>query len=215
VQALHEVSRDPTCTQQVTLADGRCLTAVQLQWEYFEHAKKYVEREDDTPDNREVLDRWEHILAAIETDPLTLHRQVDWVAKYRLLDAYRERDGLPWGDPRLRAIDLQYHDVRPDKGLYHRLAASGKVERITSDEEVERAVMDPPEDTRAYFRGRCIAKYPDAIAAASWDSLIMDTGADALQRIPMREPLRGTRVHVEDVLRRSPDAATLVDQLQG
>jgi Pup amidohydrolase len=95
------------------------------------------------------------------------------------------------------------------------LAHAGKVERITTDEEVQRAIMEPPDDTRAFFRGRCIAKYPDAIAAASWDSLILDTGRDALQRIPMREPLRGTRAHVEELLDACEDAAALVDRLTG
>ena len=90
--------------------------------------------------------------------------------------------------------------MRRDRGLYYRLEASGKVERLTTDAEVEAAIDEPPEDTRAYFRGRCISRYPDAIAAASWDSLIIDTGADALQRIPMREPLRGTKEHVEELL---------------
>jgi Pup amidohydrolase len=214
VRSLHEVSRDLTCTIQIPLADGRRLTAVQLQWEYFEHAKKYVEREDDTLENREVLDRWEGVLAALETEPLTLHRELDWVAKFRLLEAYRERGGLDRADPRLRAIDLQYHDVRRDKGLYYRLEGSGKVERLVAEDDVQRAVMDPPEDTRAYFRGRCIGKFPDAIAAASWDSMIVDTGAEALQRIPMREPLRGTRVHVDDLLATAHDAAALVNALQ-
>jgi Pup amidohydrolase len=214
VRSLHEISRDITCTIEVPLADGRRLTAVQLQWEYFEHAKKYVEREDDTADNRDVLDRWETVLAALETEPFTLHRELDWVAKYRLLEGYRERGGLDMGDHRLRAIDLQYHDVRRDKGLYQRLVRSGQVERLVEDAEVERAVMEPPEDTRAYFRGRCIGRFPDAIAAASWDSLIVDTGADALQRIPMREPLRGTKAHVEELLEASHDVAALVDALQ-
>ncbi|MEO8422817.1 MAG: depupylase/deamidase Dop [Actinomycetota bacterium] len=215
VAALHDVSRDITCTVTVPMADGRHLSAVQLQWEYFEHAKKYVEREDDTPENQDVLTRWESVLSALETEPLSLHRELDWVAKYRLLTAYRERDGLEWSDPKLQAIDLQYHDVRRERGLYYRLAASGKVERLTTDEEVDVAVMEPPVDTRAYFRGRCISKYAEAIAAASWDSLIVDTGVDALQRIPMREPLRGTREHVEDLLRECEDAASLVARLQG
>jgi Pup amidohydrolase len=215
VQALHEISRDLTCTHEIGLVDGRRVNAVQLQWEYLEHAKKYVEREDDTPENREVLDRWEAVLSALETDPHTLHRELDWVAKHRVLQAYRDRDALEWNDSKLHAIDLQYHDVRRDKGLYYRLEASGKVERLTTDEEVEAAVMEPPIDTRAYFRGRCIDKYPDAIAAASWDSLIVDTGADALQRIPMREPLRGTKAHVEDLLAACDDAASLVAKLQG
>jgi proteasome accessory factor A len=155
------------------------------------------------------------VLTGLETDPFTLHRELDWVAKHRVLQAYRERDGLDWSDPKLRAIDLQYHDVRRDKGLYYRLEASGKVERLTTDDEVDHAVMNPPTDTRAYFRGRCIDKFPDAIAAASWDSLIVDTGADALQRIPMREPLRGTKAHVEELLASSDDAASLVAKLQG
>ena len=171
VSALHAVSRDISCTVTVPLADGRKLSAVQLQWEYFEHAKKYVEREDDTPENQSVLTRWESVLSALETEPLSLHRELDWVAKYRLLAAYRERDGLEWTDPKLQAIDLQYHDVRRERGLYYKLDAGGKVERLTTDEEVDIAVMEPPIDTRAYFRGRCISKYPDAIAAASWDSL--------------------------------------------
>jgi proteasome accessory factor PafA2 len=215
VQSMHEVSRDITCTATVPLADGRRLSALQLQWEYLEHAKKYAEREDDTPENREVVERWEAVLAALETEPLTLHRELDWVAKYRLLEGYRERDGLAWSDHKLRLIDLQYHDVRRSKGLYNRLAAAGKVDRITTDEAIETAVMEPPENTRAYFRGRCISRYPDAIAAASWDSLIMDTGRDALQRIPMREPLRGTKAHVEELLQSSEDAASLVDKLNG
>jgi proteasome accessory factor PafA2 len=214
VASLHDVSQDLTCTAQIRLSDGRRLTAVQLQWEYLDRAKKYVEQEDDTPENPEVLERWEGVLGALETDPLSLSRELDWVAKFRLLEGYRERDGLDWSDHKLRLVDLQYHDVRRDRGLYQRLAATGKVERLVGDDDIDRAVMDPPEDTRAYFRGRCISKYPDAIAAASWDSVIFDTGSEALQRVPMREPLRGTRSHVEDLLARAEDPATLVDLLR-
>jgi proteasome accessory factor A len=213
VAAIHEVSRDVSLSALVGLTDGRRMTALQLQSEYLELARKYVDREDDTAENREVLERWESVLQGLANEPRSLSRQLDWVAKLRLLDAYRERDGLGWSDPKLRAIDLQYHDVRRDRGLYHRLERSGKVERLTTDDEVVRAVMEPPDDTRAYFRGRCIAKFPHAIAAASWDSLIMDTGRDALQRIPMREPLRGTRAHVRELLDACDDAATLVDRL--
>ena len=215
VASFHDTSRDLTLSQEIALADGRRLTAIQLQWEYFEHARKFVERFDDTVENHEVIERWEAVLAALETDPFSLHGQLDWVAKYRLATAYRERDGLGWNDAKLRAIDLQYHDVRRDRGLYYRLESSGKVERLTTDAEVDEAIMEPPVDTRAYFRGRCISRYPDAIAAASWDSLIVDTGADALQRIPMREPLRGTKEHVEGLLAQAEDAASLVRLLEG
>jgi proteasome accessory factor A len=190
------------------------MSALQLQGEYLELARKYVDREDDTADNRDVIARWESVLTGLAHDPMTLSAQLDWVAKLRVLEGYRERDQLGWGDAKLRAIDLQYHDVRRDKGLYERLAVSGKVERLTSDDEVERAIMEPPEDTRAFFRGRCISRYPDAIAAASWDSVIMDAGRDTLQRIPMREPLKGTRAHVEELLDACRTAGELIDRLQ-
>ncbi len=214
VAALHEVSRDLTCSAPLRLADDRRLSALQMQWEYLERAKKYVEQEDPSPSNDEVVERWERVLSGLEAEPLSLHRELDWVAKYRLLEGYRERDGLPWSDPKLRLIDLQYHDVRRERGLYSRLERAGKIERLTTDDEIDRAVMEPPEDTRAYFRGRCISRFPDAIAAVSWDSLIFDTGQDALQRVPMREPLKGTRAHVEALLDEAADPARLVELLQ-
>jgi Pup amidohydrolase len=214
VAAIHEVSRDLDLSLELELVDGRRMSALQLQLEYLELARKYVDREDDTPENREVIERWEAVLTALQNDPMTLAGQLDWVAKLRVLEGYRERDGLGWADAKLRAVDLQYHDIRRDHGLYDRLAASGKVERLTTDEEVERAVMEPPEDTRAYFRGRCISRYPEAIAAASWDSVIMDAGRESLQRVPMREPLRGTRAHVEELLEASATAGELIDRLQ-
>ena len=214
VPALHDVSHDLTCTAPVRMADGRRLTAVQIQWEYLERAKKYVEQEDTTGDNLEVLERWESVLAGLEEDPMQLTRELDWVAKHRLLEGYRERHGLDWSDAKLRLIDLQYHDVDRTRGLYHRLAGAGQVEHLVSEDEIERAVMEPPEDTRAYFRGRCITAYPDAIAAASWDSMIFDIGTEALQRVPMREPLKGTKAHVDDLLERAEDAAALVEFLR-
>jgi proteasome accessory factor PafA2 len=214
VQALHQVSWDPTLKATVRLADGRSMTAIELQWEFLDLAKKWVKENQDSPANAEVIGRWEAVLAALEDEPLGLHRELDWVAKHRLVEAYMERDGLGWDDPKLKLIDLQYHDVRRAKGLYYRLVETGKVERLVAEAEIDRAITAPPEDTRAFFRGNCIRRYPDAIVAASWDSVIFDIGRDALQRVPMREPLKGTSEHVEALLREAPDAAALVDLLQ-
>jgi proteasome accessory factor A len=214
VTALHEVSWDVSCRQTVRLRDGRRVRPLELQWEYLDHAKKYVKENEPTAENGEVLQRWETILSGIEDDPFGLHRELDWAAKYRVLEAYRERDGLDWGSPKLAMIDLQYHDIRRGRGLYNRLAEAGKVERLVAEAEVERAVMEPPEDTRAYFRGRCIERYRDSIAAASWDSIIFDVGLEALQRVPTREPLKGTRGHVEELLEASETAAQLIAALQ-
>src|SRR4051794_36031729 len=149
VATLHAVSHDPTLHELVTLRSGRTLTAVQLQMEYAEQARKYVEDRfgsDADPVTVDVLDRWESVLTRLESDPMSLSRELDWVAKLRILQGYIDRDGLDWGSPRLEAIDLQYSDVRPDKGLYNKLAAAGRFERIVTDAEVERAVLEPPED---------------------------------------------------------------------
>jgi proteasome accessory factor A len=213
VRSLREVSHDPSLKHLLTLADGRTLTAVQLQMEYLDLARKYVEDRlgsDADDQTLDVLARWESVLSRLERDPMLCARELDWVAKLRLLESYRERDGLDWEDPKLQLIDLQYSDIRPDKGLYHRLVALGRMERLLDDAEVAEAVHSPPEDTRAYFRGRCLEKYADQIAAASWDSVIFDLpGRDSLQRVPTIDPLRGSKAHVGDLLDRCDNADAL------
>ncbi|MDQ1604235.1 MAG: Pup amidohydrolase [Actinomycetota bacterium] len=219
VGTLHAVSHDPSLQTLVSLRAGRKLTAVQLQMEYAEQARKYVEDRfgsDADPVTLDVLERWESVLTRLETDPMSLHRELDWVAKLQILEGYRSRDGLDWSSPRLQAVDLQYSDVRPDKGLFNRLSSSGRFERITTDAEVEAAILTPPTDTRAYFRGRCLEKYADEVAAASWDSVIFDLpGQESLQRVPTLEPLRGTKEHVGDLLDRCDRAEDLVRAITG
>jgi proteasome accessory factor A len=217
VATLHAVSHDWSLKELMTLRSGRKLTAVQLQMEYAEQARKYVEDRygaDADAVTVDVLDRWESVLSRLESDPMSLSRELDWVAKLQILEGYRSRDGLEWSSPRLAAVDLQYSDVRPDKGLYNKLAASGRFEKIVTEDEVTNAITMPPEDTRAYFRGRCLAQYADEVAAASWDSVIFDLpGRDSLQRVPTLEPLRGTKEHVGPLLDRCRSAEELVDAI--
>jgi proteasome accessory factor A len=219
VAELRAISHDPTCRHQLTLRDGRKMTGVQLQMEYLELARKYTEDKfgsDVDEMTADVLTRWESVLTRLAEDPMQLSRELDWVAKLELLEGYRTRDGLAWGHPRLQLVDLQYSDVRPDRGLYNRLAARGRIARLVSEEDVTRAIDSPPEDTRAYFRGRCLQQYPESVAAASWDSVIFDIpGRESLQRVPTLEPLRGTRAHVGGLLDRSRTAAELVAALTG
>jgi proteasome accessory factor A len=214
VATLRAVSHDPSLKALVTLRDGTRLTAVQLQWAFFEQANKYVEANlgaDVDDDTTEVLTRWESVLTRLEDDPMSCSRELDWVAKLALLQGFRDREGLDWDAPRLGLIDLQYSDVRPHKGLYHRLVARDRVERLIDDASVVAAVDEPPDDTRAYFRGRCLAKYGRDVAAASWDSVIFDLpGQDSLQRVPMLEPLRGNREAVGHLIDASETAADLM-----
>ncbi|MEJ7796775.1 MAG: depupylase/deamidase Dop [Nocardioides sp.] len=213
VAALRAVSHDPTLQQRITLTDGRTLTAVQLQLEYLDLAKKYVEDRlgsDADPQTVDVLARWESVLDRLERDPMLCATELDWVAKLKLLEHYRERDGLAWDDAKLGLIDLQYSDIRPEKGLYHKLVGMGRIQRLLDDASVERAMHDPPEDTRAYFRGRCLEKYAEHVAAASWDSVIFDLpGRESLQRIPTIDPLRGSKASVGDLIDRCETAEAL------
>ena len=217
VAALKAVSHDATCRRTIELIDGSTLTAVDLQWEFLRLAEKYADEVGleacggEVGD--EVLRRWESVLAGLESDPSSLGGQLDWVTKLALLDAYAERHGLDFGDPKLALMDLQYHDVRPGRSLYERLVAAGKVERLVDEDTVRSAMTEPPDTTRAYFRGKCLARWPDAVVAANWDSLILDVGGDPLQRIPMMEPLRGTRAHVEELLSGCSTPAELVARL--
>ncbi|MGE3620843.1 MAG: depupylase/deamidase Dop [Acidimicrobiia bacterium] len=214
VRAMRGVSYDLTLSRPIELADGSRMTALEVQWEYHDRARKYAEEHGlDCIGGREVgealLDRWEAVLTGLETDPMSLADQLDWVAKRRLLEGYRERHGLDWDDARLAALALQYHDLRPDRSLARRAG----LQRLTGDEEVERAVHEPPEDTRAYFRGRCLARWPESIVAANWDSMVFDVGGDPLRRVPMMEPLRGTALHVGSLIDECETAAELLRRL--
>jgi proteasome accessory factor A len=218
VRELHDVSHDPSLRHAITLADGRTITALDLQGEYLDRARKFCDDrygEDIDEQTGDVLARWESVLTRLAEDPMQLAGELDWVAKLRLLNGYRDRDGLDWGSSRLQLIDLQYSDVRPEKGLYHRLVARGAMQTLVSTESATAAVDAPPADTRAYFRGECLRRYGQSVAAASWDSVIFDVGRESLVRVPMLEPLRGTQAHVGDLLDSCADANALIDALVG
>ncbi len=215
VGAFHAVSHDLTGRLPLALQDGSTTTALALQRWYLDAVRRYVKERADGVDaiGEEVLERWEAVLVTAADDPRKLVGQVDWATKLDLLESYRSRHGLDWGHDRLEMVALQYHDVRRDKGLYHRLAARGRVERLVSDAEVAAAVRTPPEDTRAWFRGECIRRFRSQVVAAGWDSLILDVGRDSLQRVPMMEPGRGTRAQVGALLEEVDSAAELLDRL--
>jgi Pup amidohydrolase len=213
VKAMRLVSHDPTCKQTLELADGRTLTAIELQWEYLRLAKKYAQDVESDPVTDDVLERWEWTLEGLESDPLSLADKLDWVAKLKMLEAYRDRDDLEWSHSKLKMIDLQYHDVRRPKSLYQKLVDNDSMQRIVTDEEIAYAVDHPPTDTRAYFRGECLRRFSEVIVAASWDSLIFDVGDEPLRKVPTIEPTRGTKEHVQRLFDSSPSATELIANL--
>jgi proteasome accessory factor A len=213
VRAIKEVSHDPTCRQLVELASGRRMTAVQMQREYLELARRY-DASALGPWVPDVLARWGAVLDALEREPRDLADSIDWVAKLVMIENFMDRKGVDWRSPQVQMLDLQYHDIRPEKGLYYLLERQGKMERLASDEEIKDAISHPPEDTRAYFRGRCLRKYGDQVFGVNWDSISFGIGDEPIKRVMMAEPLKGTKAHVEELLASSRNAAELVKNLR-
>lgn len=217
VDEMHAVSHDIDLTHPIELERGRRMTALEMQQVFIEAAWRHC----DGPlgvdaHTKDVLVLWERTVTNLATDRSAAASTVDWCAKLGLMEAYRRRDGLTWTDPRLALIDLQYSDMRPEKGLAFQLERHGTLARLIADEDVTAAVEFAPRDTRAFFRGECMRRYPNNIAAAAWDSVVFDLPeADTLLRVPTMEPTRGTAAHVEHLLDRATTAGALVRLLQG
>ncbi|MBI4936180.1 MAG: proteasome accessory factor PafA2 [Actinobacteria bacterium] len=213
VNAIRQISHDPSLQRTITLRNGQRATALEIQWQLLERAQKYERTHGldsvDAEVGRQVLVLWEGILSGLERDPESVAHQVDWVAKRRVVRGFAERHDARPNDARLKALDLQYHDLRPEKCLATRVG----LDTLVSDADVRDAMTNPPHDTRAYFRGRCLAKWPDDVVAANWDSLVFDVGRDPLRRVPMMEPLRGTAESVARLIDESDTPAELLARL--
>ena len=213
VTAIRQISHDPSLRQTMLLRDGRRMTAMEMQFEILARALEYERSHGlacvDSAVGRQVLELWESILSGLDSEPASVAHQVDWVAKQRVITGYAERHGLQPTDARLKALDLQYHDLRAEKCLALRVGLDTLVDLAS----VEDAMTMPPTDTRAYFRGRCLAKWPEAIVAANWDSMVFDIGRDPLRRVPMMEPLRGTAESVQRLIDESSTAGELLAKL--
>jgi len=213
VAEMHRVSHDPSLTYAMRLSGGRRMTALDVQGLFLERARAWAGESPDA-DTAEILRLWEFVITTLAGDPMNCGGVLDWVAKLRLLEGYRSRDHLEWDAPALQLIDLQYSDIRGDKGLARRLEERGRLARLFSDEEVAHAQAYPPESSRAYFRGECIRRFPQFIAAASWDSIVFDIpGREQLLRVPTLDPVRGTRAHVGGILDVDPSLDALLEAL--
>lgn len=202
VSALRMISHDMSLKTRVRLKDGRSLSALEIQRRYFAHAIRYFdERCPEHLPTQVLLELWDRTLTQLETDPMTAIATVEWVAKLYLLSSYQERGALPWTDPTLALIDLQWSDLRAEKNLFFRLASRGMVDGLHSAEQINEAIHLPPSQTRAWFRGQCISRLSAELIAASWDSVILDlAGIEGLTRIMMPDPYQGGRDQTEKAL---------------
>ena len=216
VAAIRAFGADPTLRTTMESEDGRQLRALDYQRLLHELADDYVRREGapDVGSEDEVaglLAEWGELIEGVDHHPDSVADRVDWVAKWRVVEGYRDRYNLEIDDVRLRAIDLQYHDLRPEKSLAARVGLAS----LGTPEEIQRAVFDAPGSTRAFFRGECVRRYPEELVSANWDSLVFDVGAGPLRRVPMMDPVRGTRDLTGSLFDDNPSAASLLEALNG
>src|SRR5881394_3676365 len=192
VDANKSISRDQTCDWIIELKDGRKISAIDVQRIYLNAARELWR---DPPDDEHawLLCEWENVLNDLERDPMSTRDRVDWSAKKFLLDALQQEEKLSWSDPWLQSIDLEYHNLDLDRGLYYELVRKGLMRRVTSEEEIKAAIFNPPETTRAFFRGRAVARFNDEISSIQWDEIVFASGAHSC-RVALPEPAMNARL---------------------
>ncbi|WIM69736.1 depupylase/deamidase Dop [Corynebacterium suedekumii] len=207
VAEIKNVSHDLTLTHELSLADGRRLTAGDI-------LRVYLDRVDpiDQVDER-VMTLWGEVLDLLADDPMTTTHLLDWTAKWALIKGYVDR-GVPLSDPKLKLIDLQYHDIDPTKSLYHALVRKGRMLTMASEEEIENAVLTPPADSRAWFRGAVSAKFGEDVIAASWQTMILKAG-EGTARLATNDVDGMTRETVGAIIDDASTTEELLTGLQG
>lgn len=200
IRAIREISQDITCTRKVRLANGREVSAVEIQAEYLNRALRYNDQKGFSPMEQQALRMWEHCLSRLESDPMSLTRECDWVIKYQLLERYMAREGVPLGHPRIALMDLQYHDVNRERGLYYRMEARGLVERICTDEEIDRATRFPPETTRARLRGEFIRRAKERKRDYTVDWVHLKLNDQAQRTVLCKDPFKARDERVEKLI---------------
>jgi proteasome accessory factor A len=173
ILATRLISRDETWKWQLAAAKGRLTSALDIQHAWLDAARKHCDRDEDT---EWVLAEWERVLTDLATDPMRTRDRCDWAAKRFLLETFREAEKLDWNHAWLQALDLEYHDISLDNGLYYELVREGQMQRIVTEEQIRRAIFYPPDGTRAFYRGRAVAKFDADIATLQWDAIAFRNG---------------------------------------
>jgi proteasome accessory factor A len=198
IRAIREIGHDITCRRR--LASGREMSALDIQREFLDRALDYADRRGFDEDERRALAMWEHCMTGLERDPLSLDREIDWVIKHRLIEEYRARHGLEMSDPRVQLLDLQYHDITRSRSPFHRLEARGLVERMCTDDEIERAVDEPPQTTRARLRGEFIRRAKERRRDYTVDWVHLKLNDQAQRTVVCKDPFSSEDERVDRLI---------------
>ena len=200
IRAIREISHDITCTRRVRLANGREASALEIQSEYLNRALRYAETHDLLPQEKQALGMWEHVMAGLEQDPFSLDREIDWVTKHNLIEAYRARHDLPLNHPRVALLDLQYHDISRDRSVFYKLQRAGKVERIVTDAAIAEAMETPPQTTRARLRGEFIRRAKERKRDYTVDWVHLKLNDQAQRTVLCKDPFKATDERVDRLI---------------
>ena len=200
IRAIREISHDLTCTRRVRLANGREASALEIQSEYLNRAMRFADTRGLSPLEQQALDMWEHTLTGLEKDPFSLDRECDWVIKHNLIEAYRERHDLPLSHARVALLDLQYHDVNRNRGLFYRMQQKGMVDRVATDADINHAVEHPPQTTRARLRGEFIKKAKEKKRDYTVDWVHLKLNDQAQRTVLCKDPFKARDERVEKLI---------------
>jgi proteasome accessory factor A len=200
IRAIREISHDITCRTPVRLANGREMSALDIQGEYLQRALRYRDRQGLSPQEDQALGMWEHCLQGLERDPMSLHRECDWVAKYRLIEAYRDRHDLPLQSPAVALLDLQYHDVDRSRGLYYRMQKRDQMERICTDQQIVDSMSTPPQTTRARLRGEFVKRAKEKRRDFTVDWVHLKLNDQAQRTVLLKDPFAAHDERVDKLI---------------
>ena len=200
IRAIRDISHDTTCRRKVRLANGREVSALDIQREYLDRAMRYADTKGFPPLEQRALEMWEHCVSTIENDPMKLDREVDWVIKYRLLEAFRERHGLTLGDARVQLLDLQYHDIARHRSPFYKLQDRGMIERVCTDADIDLAMDTPPQDTRARLRGEFVKRAKERKRDYTVDWVHLKLNDQAQRTVLCKDPFKSRDERVEKLI---------------
>jgi proteasome accessory factor A len=200
IRAIREISHDLTCKRRVRLANGREASALEIQAEYLNRALRYAETHDLQPQEKQALEMWQHVMEGLERDPFSLGREVDWVTKHNLIEAYRERDDLTLANPRMALLDLQFHDINRTRSVFYKIQRRGLVERIVTDRAIAEAVEVPPQTTRARLRGEFIKRAKERKRDYTVDWVHLKLNDQAQRTVLCKDPFKSHDERVEKLI---------------
>jgi len=201
IRAIREVSHDITGRRTVRLANGKEISALDIQMEYHSKAAEFVERYGGGPAARRIIDLWGRVLKAVEGDDLaSVEREIDWVTKLKLIERYSERHDLSMSSPRVAQLDLAYHDIRRGRGVFQVMEKRGAVERITRDLDVFAAKSVPPQTTRARLRGEFIRRAQERRRDFTVDWVHLKLNDQAQRTVLCKDPFRSVDERVDRLI---------------